>query len=69
MIYWNEKTCLWLTEDSKHELLLRFSSLQVPPGARAKSKMTVDECKKTKDIVNLRIHIERAINRIKFFEF
>ena len=36
------------------ELLLRFCSLQVSPGARAKSQMTTDECKKTKDI--LRIH-------------
>ena len=29
--------------------------------------MTMSECKKTKDIVNLRIHGERAINRIKVF--
>ena len=49
------------------ELLLRFCSLQVPPEARAKSQMTTDECKKTKDTVNLRIHVERAINRINFF--
>ena len=48
------------------ELLLRFCSLQVPPGARAKSQMTTDECKKKKDIANLRIQFERAINRIKF---
>ena len=40
------------------ELLLRFCSLQEPPGARAKSQMTTDECKKTKDIANLRIHVE-----------
>ena len=38
MIYWNEKTWLWLTEDFKHELLLRFSSLQVPPGQEKKVK-------------------------------
>ena len=50
------------------ELLLRFCNFQVPPGARAKSHMTADECKKTKDIANLRIHVERAINRIKFFQ-
>ena len=30
------------------ELLLRFCILQVPPGARAKSQMTTDECKKKK---------------------
>ena len=49
------------------ELLLRFCSLQVPPGARTKSQMTTDNFKKAKDIANLRIQVERAINRIKFF--
>ena len=33
------------------EFLLRFCSLQVPPGARAKSQMTTDKCKKAKDIL------------------
>ena len=51
------------------ELLLRFCRLQVPPGARAKGQMTTDECKKTKDIASLRIHVEKAINRINFFEY
>ena len=51
----------------KEDLLLRFCSLSVPPGARTKAQMTVGECKKTKDIANLRIHIERAINRIKSY--
>ena len=41
------------------ELLLRFCCLQVSPGARAKSQMTTDECKKTKDIANLRIHVKK----------
>ena len=49
------------------ELLLRFCSLSVPPGARTKAQMTEEECKKTTDIANLRIHVERAINRIKTF--
>ena len=53
----------------KEELLLRFCRLQVPPGARGKSQMTTDECKKTKDIASLRIHFEKAINRINFFEY
>ena len=39
------------------ELLLRFCGLRVPPGKRAKSQMTTDECKKTKDIANLRIQV------------
>ena len=51
----------------REELMLRFCSLSVPPGARVKSQMTMSECKKTKDVANLRIHVERAINRIKFY--
>ena len=30
--------------------------------------MTTDECKKTEDIANLRIHVVKAINIIKFFQ-
>lgn len=51
----------------REELMLRFCSLSVPPGARVKSQMTTAECKKTKDVANLRIHVERAINRMKCF--
>ena len=29
--------------------------------------MTASECKQTKDVAKLRIRIERAINRIKFY--
>ena len=41
--------------------------MQIPRGARAKSQMATDECKKTKVIANLRIHVERAISRMNFF--
>ena len=51
----------------KEELMLKFCSLTVPPGARVKAQMTTEECKKTKDVANLRIHVERAINRIKTY--
>ncbi|XP_065650924.1 uncharacterized protein LOC136079134 [Hydra vulgaris] len=51
----------------REELLFCYCSLSVPPGARVKSQMTATECKKTTDVANLRIHIERAINRIKTF--
>ncbi|XP_057290874.1 uncharacterized protein LOC130613565 [Hydractinia symbiolongicarpus] len=51
----------------REELLLKFCSLSVPPGARIKSQMTSTECKNTKEIANLRIHVERAINRVKFY--
>lgn len=51
----------------KEDLMLRHASLVVPPGARVKSQMTTKECKKTSKVANLRIHVERAINRIKTF--
>ena len=43
-------------------------TLNIPPAARAKSQMTPVECKKTKTIANLRIHVEQAINRIREFK-
>ena len=46
----------------QEDLLLHFCRLVVPPGARVKSQ-------KTKEVANLRIHVERVINRIKFFRF
>nr|XP_047137400.1 uncharacterized protein LOC101234301 [Hydra vulgaris] len=39
----------------------------VPPGARLKSQLTTKEVQKTKHVANLRIHVERAINRIKTY--
>ena len=49
------------------ELLARNTRLVIPPGARLKSQMTFGECSKTKSVANLRIHVERAIRRIKTF--
>ncbi len=51
----------------KEDLLHHYCSLSVPPGARVKSQMTAAECKNTKEIANLRIHVEWAINRLKTF--
>ena len=51
----------------REDLLHNYCTLNVPPGARVKSQMTVEECEKTKAIANLRIHVERAINRMKTF--
>ena len=51
----------------QEDLLLHFCRLVVPLGARVKSQMTGSEVKKTKEAANLQIHVERAINRIKFF--
>ena len=49
----------------QEDLLHYYCKLSVPPGTRVKSQMTTEECKKTKEVANLRIHVERAINRIK----
>ena len=51
----------------QEDLLLHFCNLQVPPGARTKSQMTKKEIQKTKETANLRIHVERAINRMKSY--
>ena len=49
----------------QEDLLLHFCNLQVPPGKQTKCQMTKKEVKKIKEIANIRIHVERAINRIK----
>ena len=51
----------------REELYHYFCRLVVPPGKRLKSQMTEAECKTTKEVANLRMHVERAINRIKTF--
>ena len=51
----------------QEELLQYYCHLVIPSGKRAKSQMTESECLKTKTVANLRIHVERAINRIKYF--
>ena len=48
----------------KEEPMLNYCSLSVPPGARVKAQMTITECER-KDVANIRIIIERAINSIK----
>ena len=47
-------------------LILRFSRLLAPPGARVKSQMTKSGLRKTKEVANLQIHVQRATNRIIF---
>ena len=51
----------------QEDLLLNFCRLVVSPSARVESQMTTSEAKKTKEVAKLRIHVERAINRIRFF--
>ena len=50
------------------ELLLKHCTLVIPPGKQGKEQMTRDEVKQTKEVANLRIHVERAIRRIKSFQ-
>ena len=47
--------------------MLKFCTLSVPLGARVNVQMTTTECKTNKNVANLRIHVERDINRIKGF--
>ena len=51
----------------REDLLHYYCHLSVPPGARLNDQMTTTECRTTKEIANLRIHVERAINRIKTY--
>ena len=67
-IYWNEKTCFdWEGISKTRGVIVKILQFAGTPGARAKSQMTTDKFKTTKDIANLRIHVKRAINRIRFF--
>ena len=40
--------------------------IRTPPGARVKAQLTAAECKTTK-VVNVRIHMECALNRLEEF--
>ena len=51
----------------QEDLLLHFCRLVVPPSARVKSQMRKSEFKKTKEVANFRIQVERVRNRIKMF--
>ncbi|KAL3884076.1 hypothetical protein ACJMK2_030298 [Sinanodonta woodiana] len=52
----------------KEEPLLRRTRFAIPPGARGKEKMASRDVKITKKVANLRIHVERANNRLKMFQ-
>ncbi|XP_072027733.1 uncharacterized protein [Amphiura filiformis] len=52
----------------QNELILRFCSLEIPPASQGHRQMAADKVKKTKKVANLRIHVERAIGRLKLFQ-
>lgn len=51
----------------REELMIRGAELVMPPAAKGKSQMTTADVRKTKKIANVRIHVERVIQRIKQF--
>lgn len=51
----------------REELLLRRAKLIIPPSAKGQEQMRASDVTETKMVANLRIHVERAINRIKWF--
>ncbi len=46
------------------ELLVHRAELVIPPGARGREQMSTADVAKTKVVANLRIHVERAIERL-----
>ena len=50
------------------DLLERKAELLIPPGARGSEQMTAQQVEKTQKIANLRIHVERAIRRLKLYK-
>ena len=53
--------------DIVNDLLMKRAELVIPPGAGGKEQMAGSDVKKTKVVANLRIHVERAIERLKRF--
>ena len=51
----------------KEDLLLRGARLEIPPPSKGKEQQTPNNVAKTKKIANARIHVERAIGRMKGF--
>lgn len=51
----------------KEDVLKCMATLEIPPPSSGLEQMTTNDVKKTKRIANARIHVERAICRIKWF--
>jgi hypothetical protein len=47
--------------------LIKRATLIIPPAAQEAEQMSSVNVKATKEIANLRIHVERAIQRLKTF--
>lgn len=53
----------------REDLLFKNAYLEIPPPSAGLQQMARDSVLKTKKVANARIHVERAINRIKWFKF
>ncbi len=49
------------------ELLMRGAKLEIPPPSSGCEQQTASDVGRTKKITNTRIHVERAIGRLKWF--
>jgi len=52
----------------REDLLFRHADLEIPPPSSGLTQMSRMNVLKTKKVANTRIHVERAINRIKWFK-
>ena len=52
----------------QEDLLYKQASLLIPPSSSGKTQMCRENVLKTKKVANARIHVERAINRLKWFK-
>ena len=52
----------------QEDLLFRQAALVIPPPGSGKVQMTRNDVMKTKTVANTRIHVERSINRLKWFK-
>jgi hypothetical protein len=49
-------------------LLPMRATLVIPPAGKGQEQMPAEDVARTKQVANLRIHVERAINRVKWFD-
>ena len=51
----------------QNDLILRQCILEIPPSSSGQEQMTKSKVQQTKKVANIRIHVERAIGRVKWF--
>ena len=51
----------------RDDLLHHYCKLSIQPGAHVKSQMIAAECRKAKEVANLKIHVEHTVSRTMTF--